>query len=59
MDGFLRAIRIRSTTSFRGEVKLAVPCYKIWRHVKDPYNVKEMLVGKIHDFSSSFSMVHY
>jgi hypothetical protein len=34
-DGFLRAIKIRSTPSFGGEVKPEVPCRKILRHVKD------------------------
>jgi hypothetical protein len=34
-DGFLKAIKIRSTTSFGWEVKLEVPCRKILRHVKD------------------------
>jgi hypothetical protein len=31
-DGFLRAIKIRSTPSFGWEVKLEVPCRKILRH---------------------------
>jgi hypothetical protein len=35
-DGFLRAIKIRSTPSFRWEVKPEAPCHKILRHVKDP-----------------------
>jgi hypothetical protein len=35
-DGFLRAIKIRSTTSFRGEVKPSATCFKILRHTKDP-----------------------
>jgi hypothetical protein len=35
-DGFLRAIKIRSTTSFGWEVKPEVPCHKILQHVKDP-----------------------
>jgi hypothetical protein len=35
-DGFLRAIKIRSTSSFGWEVKPEVPCRKILRHVKDP-----------------------
>jgi hypothetical protein len=47
-DGFLTAIKIRSTTSFGGEVKLAVPCRKIIRHVEEPYKCdKRYLVGKI------------
>jgi hypothetical protein len=36
-DGFLIVIKIRSTTSFGGEVKPSVPCRKILRHVKEPY----------------------
>jgi hypothetical protein len=42
-DGFLRAIKIRSTTSFGGEVKPSVPCRKILRHVKHPCSMKEIL----------------
>jgi hypothetical protein len=45
-DEFLRAIKIRITTSFGGHVKPA-----ILRHVKNPYSMKEILVGKI---SSTF-----
>jgi hypothetical protein len=55
-DGLLRAIKIPNTTSFAGEVKPAAPCRKILRHVKDPYSMKDILVGKIHGhFSPSFS----
>jgi hypothetical protein len=35
-DEFLRAIKIRSTTSFGGEVKPSVPC-KFLRHVTESY----------------------
>jgi hypothetical protein len=35
-DGFLRAIKIRSTPSFGGEVKPLAPCHKTLRHVKEP-----------------------
>jgi hypothetical protein len=35
-NGFLRAIKIRSTPSFGWEVKPEVPCRKILQHVKDP-----------------------
>jgi hypothetical protein len=34
-DGFLRAIKIRSTPSFGWEVKPKFPCRKILLHVKD------------------------
>jgi hypothetical protein len=34
-DGFLRAIKIRSTPSFGWEVKPEAPCRKILRHVKN------------------------
>jgi hypothetical protein len=39
-DGFLRATKICSTTSFGGEVKPSVPCCKILQLVKDPYHMK-------------------
>jgi hypothetical protein len=35
-DGFLRAIKIRSTPSFGWEVELEVPCRKILWHIKGP-----------------------
>jgi hypothetical protein len=34
-DGFLKAIKIRSTTSFGWQVKPEVSCRKLFRHVKD------------------------
>jgi hypothetical protein len=56
-NGFLMAIKIHSTTSFGGEVKLSVPRSSILWHVKEPYRYKKRyLVGKIHGhFSPSFS----
>jgi hypothetical protein len=40
---FLRAIKVRSTPSFRREVKFAAPgCRMLW-NVKDPYRMKEVL----------------
>jgi hypothetical protein len=46
-DEFLRTIKIRRKNSFGGEVEPTLPCCKILRHVrlKDPYRVKEILVG--------------
>jgi hypothetical protein len=38
-DGFLRAIKIRSTSSFGGEVKPEAPFRKILRNVKKPFQV--------------------
>jgi hypothetical protein len=35
-DGFLRAMKIRSTPSFGWEIKPEVPRRKVLRHVKDP-----------------------
>jgi hypothetical protein len=35
-DGFLRAMKIRSTLSFGWEVKPSAPCCKILRHIKAP-----------------------
>jgi hypothetical protein len=46
-DGLLKAINIYSMTSFEVEVKLVVLCHKILGHVKNPYSIKEILVGKI------------
>jgi histidyl-tRNA synthetase len=40
-DAFLRAIIIRSMTSFGEEVKLSVPRRKILRHVKDSTGMKK------------------
>jgi hypothetical protein len=50
-DGFLRAIKIRSSPSFGGEVKPSVPCRKILRHVREPF--KETSVWHIHHFPCS------
>jgi hypothetical protein len=36
-DGLLRAIKVRSTTSFAGKVKPEVPCRRILRHVTENY----------------------
>jgi hypothetical protein len=36
-DGFLRAIKIRSRTSFGEEVKPSFIYRKLLRHVKEPY----------------------
>jgi hypothetical protein len=38
-DEFLRAITIRSTLSFGGQVKPSVPCCKTLQHVKNPFEV--------------------
>jgi hypothetical protein len=38
-DGFLSAIKICSTTYFGEEVKPSVPCRKISRNVKNPFEV--------------------
>jgi hypothetical protein len=56
-DGFLRTIKIRSTTSFGGEVKPTAPRRKILRHVKELCGVwKIYFVGNIRrHFSPSFS----
>jgi hypothetical protein len=37
-DALIRAIKIRRTSSFGGEVK-SWACCKILRHVKEPYGV--------------------
>jgi hypothetical protein len=38
--GFLRAVKIRSKTSFQWEVKLSIPCRKSLKHVKIPTGIK-------------------
>jgi hypothetical protein len=38
-DGLLRAIKIRSTPSFGGEVKPSAPCRKVSRDVKNHFEV--------------------
>jgi hypothetical protein len=43
-DGFLRAIKIHSTTSFRGEVKLSALCYKILLHSKELYEYERIIL---------------
>jgi hypothetical protein len=59
----LRAVEIRSTTSFGGEVKPSAPGRKILRHVKYHYSyiiMKEILVGKTNGhFSPSLSLLRY
>jgi hypothetical protein len=50
-DGFLMAIKIRSTTSFGGDVKPSVLC-KILLHVKDLYvNERDTPIFQIQDIS--------
>jgi hypothetical protein len=38
-NGFIRAIKVCSTTSFGGKVNSSVPCSKILQHVKFPCEV--------------------
>jgi hypothetical protein len=56
-DGFLRAIKIRSTTSFGEGVKLSAPCRKILRHLKEIYEYEKILrrQNPLATPSSSFS----
>jgi hypothetical protein len=47
VGGFLRVIKISSTTSFRGEVMPLVSCHRL-QHVKESYErEKRCFVGKI------------
>jgi hypothetical protein len=46
-DGFLRAIKIRSTPSFGWEVRPEAPCRKILRRVKRSVDVSQTLILKI------------
>jgi len=43
----VRATEVRNTTYFGGEVKSSVPRLKILQHFKNPYGMKEILLGKI------------
>jgi hypothetical protein len=52
-DGFLGAIKLRSTTSFRGEVKPSVPCRKIVGILKILTSMKEIIRRKISPAISS------
>jgi hypothetical protein len=53
-DEFLRATKIRSTTSFGREVKPLIPCCQILRRVREPYEYEmTYFVDKIHGHSSS------
>jgi hypothetical protein len=54
---FLRVIKIRSTTYFGGKVQTSVPCRKILRHVKEPYEYERYSsLAKFNgNFSPSFS----
>jgi hypothetical protein len=52
-DGFLRAIKLRSTTSFGGEVKPSVLCRKILRRAKDAFEVWKRYFIKQNSFHLS------
>jgi hypothetical protein len=57
-DGFLRVIKIRSTTSFVREVKLSAPCRKNLEHVKNPCEVDyngHISLEKLTDISRQIS----
>jgi hypothetical protein len=51
-DGFLRAIAIRITTSFKGEVKPSVSCLRFYGMLNNPTNMKEM---RLRQNSAAFS----
>jgi hypothetical protein len=38
-DGFLRTVEVRDTPFFGEEVKRSVPCRKIFRHIKNYFEV--------------------
>jgi hypothetical protein len=39
VDGVLKAMQVRSTTSFGGEAMLSVLCQKILQHAKEPFEL--------------------
>jgi hypothetical protein len=50
-DGFLKALKIRCTPSFGGDVKLEAPCRNILWHINEMYEVrKRYFVDKIRNF---------
>jgi hypothetical protein len=60
-DGFLRARKIRSTTSFDVEAKPSVPCRETLRHVEEPYEYERYTPkGKNHcNFLAKFISLRY
>jgi hypothetical protein len=42
--GFVGAMKIRSTTSFGGQVKPSAKCRKVLRHVEDPCSIKDIFL---------------
>jgi hypothetical protein len=56
-DGFLKAIKFCSASSFRGELKPLAACRKMLLYVKEAHKYeKRYSVGKSHDYlSRSFS----
>jgi hypothetical protein len=59
-DVFLRAIKFRSKASYGGAVKPSVPCRKILRHAKEPYEYKRLRRQNSRAFSSpKFLLLRY
>jgi hypothetical protein len=59
-DGFLRAIKICSTTFFGGELKLSAPCCKISHHVKEPCGIwKIFCLQNSPPFLTKFLLICY
>jgi hypothetical protein len=46
-NGLLNAIKLRSTPSFGGEVKLLAPLSKLLRHVKEPFEVSTKIFRRV------------
>jgi hypothetical protein len=56
----LEAIKIRSTTSFGGEIKLSATCRKILRHVKNPCESMTEILRRLHSITFlAKSMIRY
>jgi hypothetical protein len=56
--GFLRAIKIRSMSSFGGEVNPSAPCRKNLRHVKEPYEYeRQNYADKTHHLLSPHRLI--
>jgi hypothetical protein len=52
-DGLLRAMNIRSTHSFGGEVKPSAPCRKVLLHVKNYFEVRANMLRRLNSSSAS------
>jgi hypothetical protein len=58
-NGFLRAIKIRNTPFFGGEVKLGAPCRKIVWHVQNEISKCEKVASNAKFMFAKFPLICY